>query len=81
MCIKQILVRVSLAFALPLNPKSDLHSVTPNSITSQSNIKVMRVKETIKNEDAFDFLTNSPCQYHRKYMENSKDNIYTYVRM
>ena len=37
----------------PLNPKSDQHQISPNNITPESHIKVMRIKEMITNERSF----------------------------
>ena len=40
----------------PLTHKSDWHLISPNCITPESNIKVMRIKELITNKKkAFDF--------------------------
>ena len=33
----------------PLTPKSDQHLISPNKITPESNVKVMRIKEVITN--------------------------------
>ena len=33
----------------PLTPKSDKHLISPNSITPESHIKVMRIEEMIPN--------------------------------
>ena len=33
----------------PLTPKSDQHLISPNKITLESNVKVMRIKEVIIN--------------------------------
>ena len=37
----------------PLNPKGDQHQISPHTITPESHIKVMRIKETITNERIF----------------------------
>ena len=37
----------------PLNPKSDQHQISPNNITPESHIKVMRIKEMITNGRSF----------------------------
>ena len=42
---------------------SDLHLISPYSNTTESFIKIMRIKEMITNLRSFDFLTNSPGQY------------------
>ena len=34
-------------YFIPLNPRSDKHLISPNSITLSSNIKVIKVKEMI----------------------------------
>ena len=36
-----------------LNPKSDQHLISPNNITPESHIKVMRIKEMITNQRSF----------------------------
>ena len=36
-----------------LNPKSDQHLISPNNITPELHIKVMRIKETITNQRSF----------------------------
>ena len=41
----------------------------------------MRIKEMINTLRGFDCLTNSPCQYHRKCIENSVENMGTDVRV
>ena len=33
----------------PLTPEHDKHLISPNSISPESNVKVMRIKETITN--------------------------------
>ena len=37
----------------PLNPKSDQHLISPYNITSESHIKVMRIKEMVTKEGTF----------------------------
>ena len=37
-------------FASDYTPKSDKHLISPHSITPESNIKVMRIKEMITNQ-------------------------------
>ena len=41
----------------------------------------MRIKGMILTEEALDFCVNSPCQYHRRYIENSMENKHTDVRV
>lgn len=53
----------------PFLPKSDKHTITPNSTDPESNVKVGRIAETITNLRSFDCWTNSLRQYQRKWTE------------
>ena len=70
-----------------LTLKNDSHLTSPYNITSESYIKVMRIKEMITNWksswllNALDCKTNSPCQHLRKRINNSMESIHTEVRM
>ena len=41
----------------------------------------MKIKEMIANLRGFDLQTNSPCQYQKKHMQNSMENVDTDVRV
>ena len=68
-------------FLNPLNPKSDLHLISPYNITPESHVKVVRIKEMIANWRSFDWQTNSPCQHLRKCIKNSMENMHTDVKV
>ena len=68
-------------FLNSLDPKSDQHPISPNSNTAKSFIKIMRIKEMITNVRSFDLQINSPCQYQKKYIEKSMENLDTNVRV
>ena len=42
---------------------------------------IVRIKEMIVNLRSFDFYTNSPCQYQRKCVEKSLENMHADVRV
>ena len=65
----------------PLNTQSDQHLFSPFSNATESSIKIMRIKEMINTLRGFECLTNSPCQYQRKCIENSVENMGTDVRV
>ena len=67
--------------AKPLNPESDQHLISPYSNISESFIKIMRTKEMIATWRVFDCSTNSPCQYWRKCIDESMENVDTGVRV
>ena len=48
-----LLEETTLLQCNPLNPKSDLHLISPYNITPESNIKVMRIKEMVTREGTF----------------------------
>ena len=64
-----------------LNPASDQHLISPYNNTSESFIKIMRIKEMITNLRSFDCSTNSPSQQQRTCLENCMENIHTDVRV
>ena len=64
-----------------LNPVSDQHIISPNNNTSESFIKIMRIKEMITNLRSFDCSTNSPSQQQRTCLANSMENMHTDVRV
>ena len=66
-------------FLNSLDPKSDQHLISPYSNTAKSFIKIMRIKEMITNTRSFDLQINSPCQYQKKYIEKSMENVDTDV--
>ena len=64
-----------------LNPVSDQHLISPNNNTSESFVKIMRIKEMITNLRSFDCSTNSPSQQQRTCLANSMENMHTDVRV
>ena len=66
-------------FLNSLDPKSDQHLISPYSNTAKSFIKIMRIKEMITNTRSFDLQINSPCQYQKKQIEKSMENVDTDV--
>ena len=64
-----------------LNPKNDQHLISPYINTVESFIMIVRIKEMIVNLRSFDFYTNSPCQYQRKCVEKSLENMHADVRV
>ena len=45
-----------------------------------SNVQKMRIKGVITKERCFDIQTNFPYQFHKKCMENSKENMHFCTR-
>ena len=64
-----------------LNPASDQHLISPYNNTSESFIKIMRIKEMITNLRSFDCSTNSPSYQQRTCLENNMENMHTDVRV
>ena len=64
-----------------LTVKNDQHRISPFSINPELNLKVMRIKEMIINQEALNCETNSPCQFPGKCVENSLENMHSDVRM
>ena len=64
-----------------LNPASDQHLISPYNNTSESFIKIMRIKEMITNLRSFDCSTNSPSQQQRTCLVNSMENMHSDVRV
>ena len=62
-------------------PWDNQHLISPYSNISESFIKIMRTKEMIATWRVFDRSTNSPCQYWRKCIEQSVENVDTDVRV
>ena len=56
-------------FLIPLNSKRDKHLISSNSITPESNIKVMRIKEMITNSRSSWLLEKFYLKLQRKYEE------------
>ena len=50
----------------PFTPKSVWLIICPYSITLESNVKVMRLKETLSNSRSSRMSRKFLCQYHRK---------------
>ena len=61
-------------------PNSDKPLISPNSITPESKIREKKRKYQ-ETKETLDCKTNSPCQYPRKCMENSMQNLDTDVRV
>ena len=59
--------------------QSDQHLISPYINTAQSFIKIARIEEMIVNLRSFNYETNSPCQYQRKCIESSLENMDTEV--
>ena len=51
--------------------------ISPNNVTPESHIKVMRIKEVITNKKTLD----SSCQHHRKCKEDSIEIMHINVRV
>ena len=64
-----------------LNPASDQHLISPYNNTSESFIKIMRIKEMITNLRSFDCSTNSRSHQQRTCLANSMENMHTDVRV
>ena len=54
---------------------SDRLIISPNSVTLESNIMVVRIKKMITNLEAPDCQTNSPCKYQGKCKAKGEENI------
>ena len=65
----------------PLNPDSDQYLISPYSNMAESFIKIMRINEMITTQRSFDCSTNSPCQYQRKCIGKSMENMDADVRV
>ena len=64
-----------------LNLKSDQHLISPYNNTAESLTEIMRIKEMPDNLRSFDLHLNSPCQYQKKHVEKSMENMETDVRV
>ena len=53
----------------PLDLRSGQHLISPYSYTTESFIKITRIKEMIAYLRGSDCQTNSPCQSQRKWIE------------
>ena len=47
--------------------------------TAQSFTKITKIEEMIINLRSYNYVTNSPCQYQRKCIESSLENMDTEV--
>ena len=65
----------------PLNPKSGQHLISSYRNTAKPFIKIMRIKEMTANLRSFDLHINSPCQYPKKHIEKSVENMDRDVRV
>ena len=61
--------------------KSDQYLISPYSNAVESFIKIMRINEMIGNLISFDLQMNSPCQYQKRHMEKSRENMDTDFRV
>ena len=69
-------------FFIPLNPKSGQHLISSYRNTAESYfIKIMRIKEMTANLRSFDLQINSPCQYQKKHIGKSVENMDNDVRV
>ena len=68
-------------FFIPLNPKRGQHLISSFRNTAEPFIKIMRIKEMTANLRSFDLQINSPCQYQKKHIEKSVENIDNDVRV
>ena len=59
--------------------KSDQYLISPYSNAVKLFIKIMRIKEMIGNLISFDLQMNSPCQYQKRHIEKSRENMDTKV--
>ena len=64
-----------------LNPKSDWHRSSPHNSTAKSSINIMRIQRIIANPRSFDYQMISPCQYQKKCIEESMENVDVDVRV
>ena len=60
----------NISYVNPLNPKSDQHQISPYNITSESDIKVMRIKEMVAKEGTFwlakKFSLSAPYEMYKE---------------
>ena len=70
------LVTVSLQGVLKLAVKT-----SKNNLQALRLCSVMRKMEMIENLKNSGSLNNSPCQYHRKCLENCMENMHTDIRL
>ena len=68
-------------FFIPLNPRSGQHLISSYRNTAEPFIKIMRIKEMTANLRSFDLQINSPCQYQKKHIEKSVQNMDCDVRV
>ena len=68
-------------FFIPLNPKRGQHLISSYRNTAEPFIKIMRIKKMTANLRSFDLQINSPCQYQKKHIEKSVENIDNNVRV
>ena len=66
-------------FHEPFKPKSNQHLISPYNNTAESLTEIMRIKEMPDNLRSFDLHMNSPCQYQKKHVEKSMENMETDV--
>ena len=59
--------------------QSDQHLISPYINTAQSFTKITKIEEMIINLRSYNCVTNSPCQYQRKCIESSLENMDTEV--
>ena len=59
--------------------QSDQHLISQYINTAQSFTKITRIEEMIINLRSYNYVTNSPCQYQRKCIESSLENMDTEV--
>ena len=62
-----------------LNPASDQHIISPYINIAESFMKITRIKDEIANLRSLDFRANSPCQYQKKFMKESIENMDTHI--
>ena len=61
--------------------KSGQYLISPYSHAVKPFIKIMRINEMIGNQISFDLQMNSPCQYQKRHMEKSRENMDTDFRV
>ena len=59
--------------------QSDQHLISPYINTAQSFTEITKIEEMIINLRSYNYVTNSPCQYQRKCIESSLENMDTEV--
>ena len=59
--------------------QSDQHLISRYINTAQSFTKITKIEEMIINLRSYNYVTNSPCQYQRKCIESSLENMDTEV--